>query len=127
MGRCNLGYAQSTIESNTVINIPRFANAKAGDTVAITLENGNINMYFDFNYEKLINGISVLDKKDAIPDLEGLLNYCKSLVSVTSVNSDLQVDLSQSVELNDQTIELIGDGKKLIMIGNINVKKQCRN
>lgn len=127
MGRCNLGYAQSTIESNTVINIPKFANAKAGDTVAITLENGNINMYFDFNYEKLINGISVLDKKDAIPDLEGLLNYCKSLVSVTSVNSDLQVDLSQSVELNDQTIELIGDGKKLIMIGNINVKKQCRN
>jgi len=127
MGRCNLGYAQSTIESNTLINIPRFANAKAGDTVAITLENGNINMYFDFNYEKLINGISVLDKKDAIPDLEGLLNYCKSLVSVTSVNSDLQVDLSQSVELNDQTIELIGDGKKLIMIGNINVKKQCRN
>ncbi len=127
MGRCNLGYAQSTIESNTVINIPRFANAKAGDTVAITLENGNINMYFDFNYEKLINGISVLDKKDAIPDLESLLNYCKSLVSVTSVNSDLQVDLSQSVELNDQTIELIGDGKKLIMIGNINVKKQCRN
>lgn len=124
MGRCNPGYAQSTIESNTLINIPRFANAKVGDTVAVTLENGNISMYFDFNYEKLLNGISVLDKK---PDLEGLLNYCKSLVSVTSVNSDLQVDLSQSVELKDQTIELIGDGKKLIMIGNIDLKKQCRN
>lgn len=127
MGRCNLGYAQSTIKSNTLISIPRFANAKVGDTVAITLENGNINMYFDLDFEKLFNGIDMLNKKEAIPDLESLLNYCKSLLSVTSVNSHLQVDLSQSVEVRDQNIELIGDGKKLIMIGNINVKKQCRN
>ena len=122
MGRCNLGYAQSTIKSNTLISIPRFANAKVGDTVAITLENGNINMYFDLDFEKLFNGIDMLNKKEAIPDLESLLNYCKSLLSVTSVNSHLQVDLSQSVEVRDQNIELIGDGKKLIMIGNINVK-----
>ena len=127
MERCNLGYAQSTIESNTLVNIPRFANAKVGDTVAITLENGKINMYFDFNYEKLFNGINVLDSKEALPDLESLLNYCKSILSVTYVNEDLQVDLSQSVELNDHNIEIIGDGKKLILIGNINVKKQCRN
>lgn len=127
MGRCNLGYAQSTIESNTFINIPRFANAKVGDTVAITLEDGNISMYFDFNYEKIFNGINVLDNKEFIPDLKNLLNYCKSILSVTSVNSNLQIDLSQSVEINGENVELIGDGRKLIMIGNINVKKQCRN